>query len=54
MAWVYYWKLVDSKFQATCLAARFEYAEGWLYRSVPRYVGVFRTKRGKYGIKILW
>ncbi|MCL6592401.1 MAG: hypothetical protein K6T31_00360 [Alicyclobacillus sp.] len=54
MAWVYYLRLVDSKFQAHCLKARFEEAQGWLYRGMPKYVGVFRTPRGRYGIKALW
>lgn len=54
MAWVYYGKLVNTKFQADCLVARLESAEGWLYRRVPQYIGVFRTQRGRYGVKILW
>lgn len=54
MAWVYLLKLVDTKFQADCLVARFEDAEGWLYRKVPAYVGVFRTTSGRYGVKVLW
>lgn len=54
LGWVYYWRLVDTEFQASCLKARFESAEGWLYRRTPRYVGVFRTPGGKYGIKALF
>lgn len=54
MAWVYYLKLVDTKFQANCLAARLEDGSSWLYRRVPRYVGVYRTQRGRYGVKALW
>lgn len=52
--WVYYVRLVDSKFQADCLVARFESAEGWLYRKVPRYISVYQTRRGRYGVKVLW
>ncbi|MCY0889019.1 MAG: hypothetical protein OWQ59_11260 [Alicyclobacillaceae bacterium] len=56
MAWVYVLKLMDSRFQASCLAARLE--DGYPYAVVPvkppRYVGVFRTQRGRYGVKILW
>ncbi|WDL97103.1 hypothetical protein [Alicyclobacillus sp. ALC3] len=54
MGWVYYGKLVDTKFQADCLVARLENAEGWLYRHVPKYIGVYQTRRGRYGVKILW
>jgi len=54
MGWVYYWKLVDTQFQASCLKARFESAESCLYREAPKYVGIYRTPSGKYGIKALW
>jgi hypothetical protein len=54
MGWVYYLRLVDTRFQANCLKARFEAAEGWMYRRVPKYVGVFQTPRGRYGVKVLW
>ncbi|MCL6453268.1 MAG: hypothetical protein K6T78_06500 [Alicyclobacillus sp.] len=54
MAWVYYCKLVDTRFQASCLKARLEAAEGWSYRRTPRYIGIFQTSTGKYGIKALW
>ncbi|MCF8563694.1 hypothetical protein LLE49_02930 [Alicyclobacillus tolerans] len=54
MAWVYYLRLVDTKFQADCLVKRFEDAQGWLYRSMPRYVGIYQTQRGRYGVKVLW
>ncbi|SFU98426.1 hypothetical protein [Alicyclobacillus macrosporangiidus] len=54
MGWVYYLRLVDTRFHANCLKARFEAAEGWMYRRVPKYVGVFQTPRGRYGVKVLW
>jgi hypothetical protein len=54
VGWVYYLRLVDTKFQADCLKARLEDAEGWLYRKVPKYIGVYRTPSGRYGVKILW
>ena len=54
MGWVYYWRLVDTRFQADCLLARFEAAEGFWYREVPRYIGIYQTKGGKYGVKVLW
>ncbi|MCL6626217.1 hypothetical protein [Alicyclobacillus shizuokensis] len=53
MAWVYYMKIFDTRFQADCLAARIRDAEGVLQKA-PKYVAVFRTPSGKYGIKILW
>ncbi|WP_156807422.1 hypothetical protein [Effusibacillus pohliae] len=54
MAWVYYGKLFDSKFQAGCLAARIR-DDWWIqqYRA-PRFVGIFQTKSGRYGVKCLW
>jgi hypothetical protein len=54
VGWVYYIRLVDTKFQANCLKARFEDAENWLYKGVPKYVGVFQTASGRFGIKALW
>lgn len=54
VAWVYYFRLVETKFQADCLRARFEDAEGWLYTRVPRYVGIYQTRGGRYGVKVLW
>jgi hypothetical protein len=53
MGWVYYVKLFDSEFQAGCLAARMK-NEMWLgWPLSPAYVGVYRTKRGRYGVKYL-
>ncbi|MCL6515751.1 hypothetical protein [Alicyclobacillus sp.] len=54
MAWVYYLRLFDSRFQADCLRARLEAAEGWAFHREPRYIGIFQTLRGRYGIKVLW
>jgi hypothetical protein len=54
MGWVYYLRLVDTKFQANCLKARLEDAEGWMYRQVPKYIGIYRTPSGRYGVKALW
>lgn len=54
MGWVYYHRLVNTKFQADCLAARYEDGANWVYRKVPTYVSTFQTQSGKYGIKILW
>ncbi len=54
VGWVYYLRLVNTKFQADCLKARIEDAEGWLFRSVPKYIGVYRTSKGRYGVKMHW
>jgi hypothetical protein len=54
MGWVYYARLVDTAFQAKCLAARIEHAHGWMYRQMPVCIGIFQTRRGRYGVKILW
>lgn len=54
MSWVYYGKLFDSKFQAGCLATRIR-DDGWLHHSrTPQFVGIFLTKKGRYGVKYLW
>ena len=56
MAWVYSGKLYDSEFQAGCMATRIR-EEGFLLmtaRRSPRYVYVYRTKKGRYGVKCLW
>jgi hypothetical protein len=54
MGWVYYARLVDTAFQAKCLAARIEHAHGWMYRKMPVCIGIFQTRRGRYGVKVLW
>ncbi len=54
MAWVYSGKLYNSEFQAGCLATRIR-EEGFTpTKQFPRYVYVFRTKKGRYGVKCLW
>jgi len=54
LTWVYSGKLYDSEFQAGCLATRIR-EEGFLLTSrFPRYVYVFRTKKGRYGVKCMW
>ncbi|WP_166669112.1 hypothetical protein [Alicyclobacillus sacchari] len=54
MAWVYYYRLVDTRFQADCLAARLEEGIWWMPKRPPRFIGVFQTQRGRYGVKVLW
>lgn len=53
MTWVYYASLVDTKFQADCLAARIKEGPFWLAMRIPRYIGVFQTSKGRYGVKFL-
>lgn len=54
MPWVYYGKLFDSKFQAGCLAARIR-DDWWTnHYQIPRFVGIYQTKSGRYGVKYLW
>lgn len=54
MSWVYYGKLFDSKFQAGCMATRIR-DDGWnTHNRIPQYVGIFQTKKGRYGVKCLW
>lgn len=51
MAWVYYAQLYKSQFQVGCLAARIK-DSSWLNTHIqPRFVGVFQTKSGRYGVK---
>ncbi|EPZ48890.1 hypothetical protein [Alicyclobacillus acidoterrestris] len=54
MAWVYYLRLVPTKFEATCLAARVEEGTLWATKRLPRYVGVFQTNKGRFGVKAFW
>ncbi|WAH39078.1 hypothetical protein [Alicyclobacillus dauci] len=54
MAWVYYLRLMDTKFQADCLAARIEQGSHWLSKKMPRYIGTFQTGKGRYGVKMFW
>jgi hypothetical protein len=54
MGWVYYLRLFDTKFQAGCLKARLEDARDWADCQAPKYVGIFQTVSGRYGVKILW
>ncbi|MFB5191217.1 hypothetical protein [Alicyclobacillus fastidiosus] len=54
MAWVYYLRLVDTKFQADCLAARIEEGTLSLSQRLPSYVGVYQTRKGRFGVKVFW
>jgi len=51
MKWVYWVKLYNTKFQASCLAKRIE-EDWWIYGyDCPREVAVFQSKKGRYGVK---
>lgn len=53
MHWIYFNKLYKTKFQAGCLAKRLE-QDGWIYGfDEMREIEVFRSRRGKYGVKFL-
>ncbi len=52
--WIYWGKLYESKFQAKCLVARI--SEDWwvIGYDSPRYVEIFRSKKGRYGVRYMW
>ncbi len=51
MKWVYWARLYDSKFQAGCLAKRME-EDWWIYGyECPQEVEVFRSKKGRFGVR---
>lgn len=54
MAWIYWAKLYETKFQAHCLATRMR-EDWWLYGyKSPSQVEVFRSPRGRYGVRYMW
>ncbi|MGN7357687.1 hypothetical protein ACTHPF_09985 [Paenibacillus sp. SAF-054] len=53
MQWVYFGKLYKTKFQAGCLAKRLE-QNGWIYGyDDPRLVEIFRSCKGRYGVRFI-
>jgi len=51
MQWVYWVKLYESKFQAGCLAKRME-EDWWIYGyECPQSVEVFRSRKGRFGVR---
>lgn len=53
MNWVYYGKLYTTKFQAGCFAKRLE-QDGWLFGfHDPRLVEIYRSKKGRYGVRFI-
>ncbi|MCJ8011331.1 hypothetical protein MUG84_06175 [Paenibacillus sp. KQZ6P-2] len=53
MQWVYFGKLYKTKFQAGCLAKRLE-QNGWIYGyDDPHLVEIFRSRKGRYGVRFI-
>jgi len=51
--WVYWGKLYDSRFQARCLQQRLEH-DAWIYGyEAMKEIEVYRSRRGKYGVRFL-
>ncbi|GAB7387486.1 hypothetical protein BSNK01_13230 [Bacillaceae bacterium] len=54
MKWIYWAKLYDTKFQASCLAKRIA-EDWWIYGYAgPDEVEIFQVKKGKYGVRFSW
>ncbi|MFD1675120.1 hypothetical protein [Alicyclobacillus fodiniaquatilis] len=53
MGWVYYLKLMDTKFQATCFMARLEEERAFPIKKEPKYIATFQTVKGRFGVKVL-
>jgi len=53
MAWVYWGRLYNTKFQASCLAKRME-EDWWIYGyESPQTVEIFCSKKGRYGVRYM-
>lgn len=51
MNWIYCAKLYNTKFQAGCLAKRME-EDWWIYGyTCPREIEVFRSRKGRFGVR---
>nr|WP_233168035.1 hypothetical protein [Paenibacillus roseus] len=49
--WIYWVRLYDTKFQAGCLVKRME-DDWWIYGyNSPSEAEVFRSRRGRYGVR---
>lgn len=54
ISWIYWGKLYESKFQAGCLARRMQ-EDWWVYGyESPKEVEIFRSRKGKYGVRYTW
>lgn len=53
LKWIYWSRLYDSKFQAGCLVQRMEH-DGWVFGiDLPREIEVYRSRKGRYGVRYL-
>jgi hypothetical protein len=53
MKWIYWSRLYDSKFQAGCLVQRMEH-DGWVFGiDMPQEIEVFRSRKGRYGVRYM-
>ncbi|WP_158081671.1 hypothetical protein [Paenibacillus selenitireducens] len=51
MKWVYWGKLYNTKFQASCILKRIEH-DAWVYGyQDPSEIEIFRSRTGRYGIR---
>jgi hypothetical protein len=53
MKWIYWGRLYETKFQAGCLVRRME-NDWWIYGyDSPSEVEVFRSRKGRYGVRYM-
>ncbi len=53
MPWIYWIKLYDSKFQASCIVERMQH-DYWLYgMECPHEVEIYKSASGKYGVRYI-
>lgn len=53
MRWIYWVRLYETKFQAGCLVKRME-NDWWIYGyESPHEVEVFRSRKGRYGVRFI-
>lgn len=51
--WVYWIRLYESKFQASCVVQRME-NDYWMYNlDSPKEIEIFKSLKGRYGVKYL-
>jgi hypothetical protein len=53
MAWIYWMRLYNTKFQASVLAKRME-EDWWIYGyESPNTVEIFSSRKGRYGVRFM-
>jgi len=51
--WVYWIRLYDSKFQASCVLQRMEH-DYWMYgMEYPQELEIYKSHRGRYGVRFI-